>query len=121
MADKGRNISVLTSGVADWSSCLWSGRPGFPFPNRPEGVAPCLCLTLFEDDLVLLASSEWNIQHALGWFAAECEVVGMKISISKTEAIGLCLKMVDCSLWDGNELLPRLTVLEHRLSDIFLQ
>lgn len=71
-----------------------------------------LCLTLFEDDLVLLASSEWDIQHALGWFAAKCEVVGMKISTSKSEAIGLCSKMVDCSLWDGNELLPQVKVLE---------
>lgn len=59
--------------------------------------------------------------HTLGWFAAECEVVGMKINTSKTEAIGLRLKMVDCSHWDGNELLPQVTVLEHRPSDIFLQ
>ncbi len=60
---------------------------------------------LFADDVVLLASSHCDLQHALGWFAAECEVVGMKVSTSKSEAMVLCRKKLDCSLWVGSELL----------------
>ncbi|KAI3351377.1 hypothetical protein L3Q82_020190, partial [Scortum barcoo] len=35
---------------------------------------------LFADDVVLLASSGQDLQHVLGWFAAECEAAGMRIS-----------------------------------------
>ncbi len=62
---------------------------------------------LFADDVVLLASSHCDLQHAVGQFAAECEVVGMKVSTSKSEAMVLCQKKVDCSLWVGSELLPQ--------------
>ena len=34
----------------------------------------------------------------LGRFEAECEAVGMRVSTSKSEAIVLCRKMVDCAL-----------------------
>ncbi len=59
---------------------------------------------LFADDVV---SSDRDLQHALGWFAAECEVVGMRVSTSKTEAMVLCWKTVDCFLWVGSEVLPK--------------
>jgi len=62
---------------------------------------------LFADDVVLLATSERDLQHALGRFAAECEAVGMRVSTSKSEAMVLCRKMVVCSLRVGNELLPQ--------------
>ncbi len=62
---------------------------------------------LFADDVVLLASSHCDLQHALGQFAAECVVGGMKVSASKSEAMVLCRKKVDCSLWVGSELLPQ--------------
>ncbi|KAK0135127.1 hypothetical protein N1851_029060 [Merluccius polli] len=78
---------------------------------------------LFADDVVLLDSSDRDLQHfvlwtwrrlttvspppALGRFAAECEVVGMKVSTSKSEAMVLCWKTVECSLRVGSELLPQ--------------
>ncbi|KAK0137077.1 hypothetical protein N1851_026739 [Merluccius polli] len=60
---------------------------------------------LFADYVVLLASSD--LQHTLGWFAAECAAVGMKVSTSKSEAMVLCRKMVDCSFQVGSEFLPQ--------------
>jgi len=44
---------------------------------------------LFADDLVLLASSQQDLQHALDRFSAACDRAGMKISTKKTEE--LCL------------------------------
>lgn len=38
--------------------------------------------------------------HVVVQFAVECEVIGMNVSISKSEA------MLDGSLWIGRELLP---------------
>ena len=40
---------------------------------------------LFADDVILLASSDCDPQHALGKFAAECQVAGMRVSTSKSE------------------------------------
>lgn len=62
---------------------------------------------LFADDVVLLASSDRDLQHALERFAAECEAAGMRVSTSKSEAMVLCRKTVDCSLRVGNESLPQ--------------
>ena len=78
---------------------------------------------LFADDVVRLDSSDRDLQHfvlwtwrrlttvspplALGRFTAECEVVGMKVSTSKSEAMVLCWKTVECSLRVGSELLPQ--------------
>ena len=56
---------------------------------------------LFADDVVLLASIHHDLQQALGWFAAECEMAGMRISTSKSEAMVPCQKKMDCSLWVG--------------------
>ncbi len=42
---------------------------------------------LFADDVVLLAPSDQDLQHALGRIAGECEAAGMRISTSKSEAM----------------------------------
>jgi len=54
---------------------------------------------LFADDVVLLATSDRDLQHALGQFAAECEAVRMRVSTS------ISRKMVECSLRVVSELL----------------
>ncbi|XP_067280748.1 chemokine XC receptor 1-like [Pseudorasbora parva] len=46
------------------------------------------------DDVVMLASSDQNHQHALGWVAAECEATMMRINTSKSEAMVLSRKRV---------------------------
>ncbi|KAK3532449.1 hypothetical protein QTP86_018088, partial [Hemibagrus guttatus] len=58
-------------------------------------------------DVVLLASSSLDIQHALGRFAAECEAAGMRVSSSKSEAMVLDRKKVVCTLQVGGEVLPQ--------------
>ena len=49
---------------------------------------------LFADNLVLLTSSEYGLQHALNVFAAACDIAGMKISTFKTEILHLSRKPV---------------------------
>ncbi|KAK3509001.1 hypothetical protein QTP70_015948 [Hemibagrus guttatus] len=56
-------------------------------------------------DVVLLASSSLDLQHALGRFAAECEAAGMMVSTSKSEAMVLDWKKVVCTLQVGGEVL----------------
>ena len=60
---------------------------------------------LFADDLVLLASSESGLQHALEGFAATIDIAGMKISTSKTEVLHISRNSVQCSLQVGVVLL----------------
>ncbi|KAK3507209.1 hypothetical protein QTP70_010211 [Hemibagrus guttatus] len=48
-----------------------------------------------------------DLQHALGHFAAECEVAGMRVSTSKSEAMVLDRKKVACTLQVGGEVLPQ--------------
>ncbi|KAL4005315.1 hypothetical protein ACER0C_005028 [Sarotherodon galilaeus] len=62
---------------------------------------------LFTDDVVLLASSGEGLQLALERFAAECEAAGMRISTSKSEAMVLSRKRVECPLRVGDEFLPQ--------------
>ncbi|KAK3536886.1 hypothetical protein QTP86_027004 [Hemibagrus guttatus] len=62
---------------------------------------------IFADDVVLLASSGLDLQHALGRFAAECEAAGMRVSTSKSEAMVLNRKKVACTLQVGGEVLPQ--------------
>ncbi|MDG2595023.1 reverse transcriptase domain-containing protein, partial [Vibrio parahaemolyticus] len=62
---------------------------------------------LFADDVVLLAPSNSDLQLSLGRFAAECEAAGMRISTSKSEAMVLSRKRVDCPLEVGEEVLPQ--------------
>ncbi len=85
----------------DWISRCSRGEESVRFGNL--GIASLLIAY----DMVLLASSHCDLQHTLGRFAAECEVVGMKVNTSKSEAMVLCRKKVDCSLWVGSELLPQ--------------
>ncbi|KAK3542298.1 hypothetical protein QTP86_021960, partial [Hemibagrus guttatus] len=58
-------------------------------------------------DVVLLAPSSLDLQHALGRFAAECEAAGMRVSTSKSEAMVLDRKKVACTLQVGGEVLPQ--------------
>ncbi|KAI3358013.1 hypothetical protein L3Q82_003033 [Scortum barcoo] len=44
---------------------------------------------------------------SVDWFAAECEVAGMRIGTSKSEAMVLNWKRVACPLWVGGEVLPQ--------------
>ena len=57
---------------------------------------------LFADNLVLLASSEPGLQHALNGFVAGCDIVRMKISTSKTERLHLSRNPVQCILQVGD-------------------
>ncbi|KAK3571287.1 hypothetical protein QTP86_005927 [Hemibagrus guttatus] len=49
-------------------------------------------------DVVLLAPSSLDLQHALGHFAAESEVAGMRVSTSKSVAMDRDRKKVACTL-----------------------
>ncbi|TWW65115.1 R2 Retrovirus-related Pol polyprotein from type I retrotransposable element [Takifugu flavidus] len=60
---------------------------------------------LFADDVVLLASSARDLQLSLDRFAAACEAAGMKISTSKSEAMVLDRKKVECLLRVKEEIL----------------
>ncbi|TWW53877.1 R2DM Retrovirus-related Pol polyprotein from type II retrotransposable element [Takifugu flavidus] len=62
---------------------------------------------LFADDVVLLASSARDLQLSLDRFAAACEAAGMKISTSKSEAMVLNRKKVECLLRVKEEILPQ--------------
>ncbi len=76
----------------------------------PEGVGfgdHAISSLLFADDVVVLATSDQDLQHALGLFAAECEAVGMRISASKSKAMVLSRKRVACPLQVGGVLLPQ--------------
>ncbi|MEJ4486828.1 reverse transcriptase family protein [Enterococcus faecium] len=76
----------------------------------PEGVrfgSSRISSLLFADDVVLLAPSSQDLQHALGRFATECEAAGMRISTSKSEAMVLHRKQVVCPLQVGGEFLPQ--------------
>ena len=64
---------------------------------------------LFADDVVLMAPSASDLQHSLDWFAADCKAAGMRISTSKSEAMVLSRKPMDCPLRVGNEFLPQVT------------
>ncbi|TWW77601.1 hypothetical protein D4764_12G0009910 [Takifugu flavidus] len=62
---------------------------------------------LFADDVVLLASSACDLQLSLDRFATACEAAGMKISTSKSEAMVLNRKKVECLLRVKEEILPQ--------------
>jgi len=61
--------------------------------NREEGVLAKVIFLLFVDEVVLLASSSYDLQHTLEQFVAECEA-RMKVSSSKSEAVILNWKKV---------------------------
>ncbi|KAK0134955.1 Transposon TX1 uncharacterized protein [Merluccius polli] len=62
---------------------------------------------LFVDDVVLLASSDRDLQLLLDRFAAECKAAGMRISTSKSESMVLNRKRVEYTLQVGDEILPQ--------------
>lgn len=62
---------------------------------------------MVEEDVVLLTSSNSDLQLGLGQFAAECETVGMRFSTSKSEAKVFSWKKADCPLLVVEELLPQ--------------
>ncbi|TWW66958.1 hypothetical protein D4764_20G0009900, partial [Takifugu flavidus] len=59
------------------------------------------------NDVVLLASSACDLQRSLDRLAAACEAAGMKISTSKSEAMVLNRKKVECLLRVKEEILPQ--------------
>jgi len=57
-----------------------------------QGVAAAICritCLLLADDVILLASSEKGLEHALDRFSAVCDQAGLKISTAKTEILFL--------------------------------
>ncbi|TWW69209.1 hypothetical protein D4764_18G0000150 [Takifugu flavidus] len=93
---------------------VWGVRPadtGRPHPVRSVSEFGPNCWQigslLFADDVVLLASSARDLQLSLDWFAAACEAAGMKISTSKSEAMVLNRKKVECLLRVKEEILPQ--------------
>ncbi|TWW75469.1 hypothetical protein D4764_13G0001310 [Takifugu flavidus] len=62
---------------------------------------------LFADDVVLLVSLARDLQLSLDRFAAACEAAGMKISTSKSKAMVLNRKKVECLLRVKEEILPQ--------------
>lgn len=105
---------------------LMIGRKGWWLPSLKQGSWECvinykgiqrlnwLILVWWPQDSIsafcqwcgFLASLDRNLQHALGRFAAEGEVVGMRVNTSSSEFMVLCQIMVDCSLLVGTEFLP---------------
>ncbi|TWW73387.1 hypothetical protein D4764_15G0007810 [Takifugu flavidus] len=90
---------------------VWGVEPadtGRPLPV-PEFGPNCWQIgsLLFADDVVLLASSARDLQLSLDRLAAACEAAGMKISTSKSEAIVLDWKKVECLLRVKEEILPQ--------------
>ena len=53
---------------------------------------------LFANDLVLLASSQQGLHHALNRFSAVCDQAGMKISTKNTEVLCLSANPRQCTL-----------------------
>lgn len=62
---------------------------------------------LFVDDVALLASSNEDVQLTLEEFAAEFEVFGWGISTSRSEAMVLRWKRVECKISVGDEFRPQ--------------
>ncbi|KAK3554788.1 hypothetical protein QTP70_033482 [Hemibagrus guttatus] len=73
---------------------------------------------IFAVDVVLLASSGLDLQHALGRFAAECEAAGMRVSTSKSEAMVPDRKKVACTLQVGGEVLPQVEEFKYLVHEL---
>lgn len=81
----------------------WLG--SYPLPSRKR-VGTLFLLVgrgflLFADDVIMFASPSQDLQSALWGFAAKCQVAGIRISISKSEATILDRKKVVCLLQVG--------------------
>lgn len=51
---------------------------------------------LFADDMVLLVSPGGGLPLTLEWFASECKAMVMRINTSKSEAMFLSRKRLEC-------------------------
>lgn len=71
----------------------------------------------FADNTILLASPEL-LQCTLEQFAVKCEAAEMRVRTSMSEAMVPCQKMVDCSIWIGNESLPQLKKLREGKKEV---
>ncbi|TWW59155.1 hypothetical protein D4764_06G0006850 [Takifugu flavidus] len=105
---------VPRGGPAGGPPRVWGVGPadtGRPLPVRSVSELGPHCWQigslLFADDVVLLASSARDLQLSLDRFAAACEAAGMKISTSKSEAMVLNRKKVECLLRVKEEILPQ--------------
>ena len=61
--------------------------------------------SLFADVVVMMAPSVQNLQLPLDRFAVKCMAAGIRIGISKSEAMVLSRKLVDCAVPEGKVLL----------------
>lgn len=68
---------------------------------------------LFVDGVVLLAPSDFYLQFTMGHFAVKCEAARIGVITSKTEAMVLSQKTVDCSLQVASESLPQVKELKY--------
>ena len=69
--------------------------------------------SLYVDDLVLMTSSKFGLQHALNGFAAACDIGEMKISTSKSEILHLSRNLAQCSLQVGSVSLKQVEKLKY--------
>ncbi|TWW80607.1 R2 Retrovirus-related Pol polyprotein from type I retrotransposable element [Takifugu flavidus] len=104
-ADTGRPLPVRS--VSEFGPHCWQisrcshGVEGVRFGDLRIGSL------LFADDVVLLASLTRDLQLSLDRFAAARETAGMKISTSKSKAMVLNRKKVECLLRVKEEILPQ--------------
>lgn len=71
----------------------------------PRGLR--VALLLFADDVVLMASSGCGLQGLLGWFAAKCQGMVIRVGTSKSESMDITWKKVYCTLVLQGKLLSR--------------
>ena len=70
---------------------------------------------LSADDVVLLASSNSDLQLVLGQFTAKSEAAGLRIITSKCEVLVLNQKRVDCPPWEDFKYLRVLFTSEGKI------
>ena len=68
---------------------------------------------LVADDLVLLASFEQSLQHALDRFSAACDRAGMKINTKNTEVLHLSTNLRHCMLQLSGNTLQQVEKFKH--------
>lgn len=86
----------LCQGCAISLILFWTESLGTAKVGRVPSMMPLGCISRFADDVVLLASSDHDLQRTL--FTTECDTAGMRISTGK---------MVDCSPQVGTESVPQ--------------
>ncbi|TWW74485.1 hypothetical protein D4764_14G0004880, partial [Takifugu flavidus] len=115
--------SRVHGSLPNQSTCVLCFRP---YPSGgPVGGSPRVCVgptdtgvrSLYDrrqslvriagNDVVLLASSACDLQRSLDRFATACEAAGMKISTSKSEAMVLNRKKLECLLRVKEVVLPQ--------------